>query len=226
MQQSMAILKLNLRLLIKDKISLLWGIVLPTVMLLINIRNFQQESDLVYWWVYIVFTAYLYGVGLHALNEKDSGILAFIFSIKWISFQYFLGCLYTQIIFAAGCIAIFNIIASLLLGFNFFTLCMYGFLSLIICIPVAFFSYNFTYIKGLYSSSINSICNVLVFAMFISMGYSTIFNQFNPLFHLSQVQFQIINNEIPFVSLLLLLLIIVISIPSILIFKPVSIESR
>lgn len=226
MQQSIAILKLNLILLLKDKISLLWGILLPTIMLFINIQNFQQESDLVYWWIYIAFNAYLYGVGLHALNEKDSGTLIFIFSIKWISVQFFLGCLFTQIVYVAVCMAIFNILAALLLGFNFFTLCSYGFLSLLICIPVAFFSYNFTYIKGLYSSSINSICNVLTFGMFISINFSTVFNQFNPLYQLAQVQLQTLNNEIPIDSLLILLLIIVISIPSIIIFRPVSIESR
>lgn len=226
MQQSIAILKLNLIILLKDKISLMWGILLPTLMLLINLQNFQQESDLVYWWIYIVFTSFLYGVGLHALNEKDSGILIFIFSIKWISFQYFLGCVLTQIVYASVCMTMFNLLASLLLNFNFFILCGYGFLSLLVCIPVAFCSYNFTYIKGLYGSSINSICNVLTFAMFISINFSTTFNKFNPLYQLANIQYQILDKEVSIISLLILLLIIFISIPSILVFKPVSLESR
>lgn len=61
MQQANAILKLNLTLLLKDKISLIWGLILPTITLLFNINNIQNSSVLVYWWVYI-FLHHLYMV--------------------------------------------------------------------------------------------------------------------------------------------------------------------
>lgn len=226
MQQANAILKLNLTVLLKDKISLIWGLLLPTITLLFNMNNIQSSSVLVYWWVYIFFTAFIYGVGLYALSEKDSGILIFIYSIKWINFQFFLGCLLTQIVYGLICMILFNLLASILLSFNFIILCLYGLLSLIICIPLAFISYNFTYIKSLYSTSITSICNILVFSMFITIGFSNNLNHYNPLYKMAQIQLDILQGIIPSGSLAILILLALLSLPSIILFKPISIENR
>lgn len=226
MRQSLAILKLNLILLFKDKISLLWGLLLPAVMLILNIHNIHASNQLVYWWTYIFFNSFIYGVGLYALNEKDSGSLIFIYSIKWINFRFFFGCVLTQIVYGIACMLLFNVLAAFLLNYNFLTLCLYALLSLLLCIPVAFISYNLTFIKSLYSSSINSICNILIFSMFIMIGFETKLNEYNPLYKISTIQVNILNGVLPLNSIVILILLLILSIPSIYFFKPISIESR
>lgn len=89
---------LNWRLLLKDKISFVWSLVLPTIMLLIN--PIQSEYQLIYWWAFIILNSFLFGVGLYALSEKDSGFLSIIFSIKWIPLYYFLSLVSVQIVYS------------------------------------------------------------------------------------------------------------------------------
>lgn len=226
MKQVWAICKLNITVLFKDKISLLWSLVLPTIMLILNVNNILQPEDLVYWWIYICVNSFLYGVGLHALQSKDSGFLTFLYSIKWMNLQFFAGCLLTQIIFSFTTMTIFNIIVTFVLGFNFFYLLFLSMVSLLIALPFAIISYNLTYLSGLYSSSISSIANIITFSLFILIGFDTVINNFNPFIILGYVQTSLLAGSIPIFEILVILLLVLISIPSIYFFKPVSLETR
>lgn len=226
MKQVWAICKLNIIVLFKDKISLVWSLILPTIMFIININNIYTPTDLVFWWIYICVNSFLYGVGLYALEKKDSGILTFIYSIKWMNFSFFWGCLLTQIIFSLAGMTIFNILVSMTLGFNFLNLVFLSIVSLLVSLPIAFISYNLTYLSGLYSSSINSIVNIITFSLFILIGFNTPFNNFNPFIILGEIQQSILLGDIPLTELLTIFVLVIISIPSIYFFKPVSIETR
>ena len=86
-----AFVKMNLLILMKNKLSFAWSIMLPTIIFFINRDNITSVNDIVYWLVFIIINIFLYGVGLQALEEKDSGVLSIIFSINWIPFEYFTG---------------------------------------------------------------------------------------------------------------------------------------
>lgn len=57
----------NIKMLLKDKIFLLWLIVLFVIIFFMNYRSVINEWELVYWWVYIVVCFYVYGVGVYVL---------------------------------------------------------------------------------------------------------------------------------------------------------------
>lgn len=92
MSEVITLFRLNILLLLKDKVSLVWSLLLPTIMLFINSKEITSINNLSYWWIYIVFNSFIYGVGVFALQEKDSGALSIIFSIKWIPKQFFSDC--------------------------------------------------------------------------------------------------------------------------------------
>ena len=68
MNQVLAFVEVNMKLLVKDKLSFIWSIVLPTVMLLTNRGNVRGYEDLRFWWVYIIVSSFLFGIGIYALQ--------------------------------------------------------------------------------------------------------------------------------------------------------------
>ena len=51
---------LNIKSLLKDKISFIWAILLPMIMFLLNFQNIESEKDFIPWWVYMVLCAFIY----------------------------------------------------------------------------------------------------------------------------------------------------------------------
>ena len=73
------------------KISLLWSITLPLITFFMNHSNVTSEWDMIFWWVYIIICAYVYGIGIYALHLKEYGSLKTIFSINNSPWCFFLG---------------------------------------------------------------------------------------------------------------------------------------
>lgn len=226
MSEVITLFRLNILLLLKDKVSLVWSLLLPTIMLFINSKEITSINNLSYWWIYIVFNSFIYGVGVFALQEKDSGALSIIFSIKWIPKQFFFGLLLTQILYSLFCLALFNIIPVVMFNFNYIELMFFSLLAILITIPVAFVGYNTTYFKNLYASTISSICNILVFLCFIIINVRTPFNFINSFLIIGNELGNFMDGKINLIYIIISLLLIVISLPSIIYFKPLSNESR
>ena len=100
----------NIKMLLKDKISLLWSITLPLITFFMNHSNVTSEWDMIFWWVYIIICAYVYGIGIYALHLKEYGSLKTIFSINNSPWCFFLGNLLTQIIFSFICVNFLNLV--------------------------------------------------------------------------------------------------------------------
>lgn len=175
-----AFVKMNLLILMKNKLSFAWSIMLPTIIFFINRDNITSVNDIVYWLVFIIINIFLYGVGLQALEEKDSGVLSIIFSINWIPFEYFTGLLLTQIIYSIVVTAIFGLVPMAILGFNYGVLLLLSLLTIIVSIPIAFLSYNVTFLKSLHSKTVTSILNIISFLFFITLGIDSPINIINP----------------------------------------------
>lgn len=226
MSTILTLCKLNISLLLKDKLSFFWSLAVPSVMLFFNTNRITSEYDLIYWWVYIVFNAFVYGVGLNALIEKDSGALSIIFSIKWVPVKFFMSLLLTQVLYSLVCMGIFNLIPTFLFNFNYLRLTGLSLLAMLVILPVAFIGYNFTYLRNLYSSTIASICNMLIFVCFLALGFDTPINRFNPFIIFGRTMYDLIVGRFQISYLLISCLLILISIPSIVNFRPLSKESR
>ena len=86
----LAYVTFNIKALLKNKISFVWSIALPLVMFWIDKDAISSEIELIYWWVYMVLCSYIYGIGLYALELRESGSLRTIFSIQRSSWSFFL----------------------------------------------------------------------------------------------------------------------------------------
>ncbi|QTJ49608.1 hypothetical protein FE331_02715 [Dolosigranulum pigrum] len=221
-----AFVKMNLLILMKNKLSFAWSIMLPTIIFFINRDNITSVNDIVYWLVFIVINIFLYGVGLQALEEKDSGVLSIIFSINWIPFEYFTGLLLTQIIYSIMVTTIFGLVPMAILGFNYGVLLLLSLLTIIVSIPIAFLSYNVTFLKSLHSKTVTSILNIISFLFFITLGIDSPINIINPYIVIGRQVNTIMQGKIDIVYLLVSILIIMLSLPSIIYFRPLSKEGR
>lgn len=221
-----AFVKMNLLILMKNKLSFAWSIMLPTIIFFINRDNITSVNDIVYWLVFIIINIFLYGVGLQALEEKDSGVLSIIFSINWIPFEYFTGLLLTQIIYSIVVTAIFGLVPMAILGFNYGVLLLLSLLTIIVSIPIAFLSYNVTFLKSLHSKTVTSILNIISFLFFITLGIDSPINIINPYIVIGRQVNTIMQGKIDIVYLLVSILIIILSLPSIIYFRPLSKEGR
>ena len=221
-----AFVKMNLLILMKNKLSFVWSIMLPTIIFFINRNNITSVNDIVYWLVFIIINIFLYGVGLQALEEKDSGVLSIIFSINWIPFEYFTGLLLTQIIYSIVVTTIFGLIPMAILGFNYGVLLLLSLLTIIVSIPIAFLSYNVTFLKSLHSKTVASILNIISFLFFITLGIDSPINIINPYIVIGRQVNSIMQGKIDIVYLLVSILIIMLSLPSIIYFRPLSKEGR
>ncbi|QTJ37654.1 hypothetical protein FE324_02250 [Dolosigranulum pigrum] len=221
-----AFVKMNLLILMKNKLSFAWSIMLPTIIFFINRDNITSVNDIVYWLVFIIINIFLYGVGLQALEEKDSGVLSIIFSINWIPFEYFTGLLLTQIIYSIVVTAIFGLVPMAILGFNYGVLLLLSLLTIIVSIPIAFLSYNVTFLKSLHSKTVTSILNIISFLFFITLGIDSPINIINPYIVIGRQVNTIMQGKIDIVYLLVSILLIILSLPSIIYFRPLSKEGR
>lgn len=221
-----AFVKMNLLILMKNKLSFVWSIMLPTIIFFINRDNITSVNDIVYWLVFIIINIFLYGVGLQALEEKDSGVLSIIFSINWIPFEYFTGLLLTQIIYSIVVTTIFGLVPMAILGFNYGVLLLLSLLTIIVSIPIAFLSYNVTFLKSLHSKTVTSILNIISFLFFITLGIDSPINIINPYIVIGRQVNSIMQGKIDIVYLLVSILIIMLSLPSIIYFQPLSKEGR
>lgn len=187
MYQIVAFAEVNIKLLIKDKLSFIWSIVLPTVMLLTNMESVGGYKDLRFWWVYIIVSSFLFGIGIYALQLKESGIMRVVFSINNNPWTFFGGNFLTQIIYSMICLIIFNFIAYLLIGVSYIESMRYSLKAILYCIPIGFLGYNFTLLRTIHVKTLETIASITIFVLFIVMNRNTFLNKVNPLYIISNM---------------------------------------
>lgn len=178
---------LNVKSLLKDKIPFVWSILLPLIMYVLNKEQIYEERDLTYWWVYMILCAYIYGVGLYALELKEDGCLRTIFSIDNSPINFFFGNLITQIVFCIISISLFNMVVLWEKKFSFFMITAYSLIVIILCIPYAFLGFGFTLIRKVHANTIRTILSILIFGMFMLLNTTSNLNKYNPMFYISTI---------------------------------------
>lgn len=219
-----AYVEYNIKSLIKDKLSFLWSIAVPTMVLLFSYEGINPQ-DLRFWWSYIIISSFLFGVGIHALTLKESGVMRTIFSIKDDKVSFFAGNLITQILYSFISLFIFNLIASFILSYNFFYLLAQSTKMIILCIPIAFLGYNFTLINKVHANTISSIASMIIFGLFILLGMNSKLNRFNPMLIIADTMIMT-GMRSKMIYIIVSMIIILISIPSIVNYKCLSNERR
>ncbi|MGN0289821.1 MAG: hypothetical protein ACI4DQ_09435 [Lachnospiraceae bacterium] len=178
---------LNMKMLLREKISFIWSIVLPAVMIVMYQENGYTEMDMRYYYAYIIFSSYLFGVGLHSIQVRQSGSLKVFFSIREARYEFFIANILTQITYSCICVSILNVIITILYKLNFLILCGEMLIMIIGAIPIAFASCVLSLIKNVRYGNINTVATicVMIFLFLIKMPFW--WNIFNPLYLTSNI---------------------------------------
>lgn len=178
---------LNMKMLLKDKISFIWSIFLPSSIFMFNRNIFNDVLDMRFYWGYIIFSSYVFGVGLHSLRLKEQGTLKTYFSIKESRFEFFIANVLTQITFTFIAIFFFNLFCSLLVKLNIVKMIIYSIILIIASLPVAFVFFWITIIKNIHYNSINTIVTIMTTVFMFMAQIDTKINYINPLIYISNI---------------------------------------
>ena len=162
--------KYNIKVLLQDKLPLIWSIAVPSVFLYFNRESISSTLDLRFWWSYIIITSYIYGIGLYAMTMKESGTLKTLFSINYQPFAFFFGNLLTQITYCIFCAGVFNIGAIMYFKLPVLIVFGYSLLNIILLIPVAFLGMVLTAFEKIHVNSLSALANILLMIFFFSMN--------------------------------------------------------
>lgn len=178
----LAYLQLNLKMLFKDKLSFVWSITLPTFFVIYNSNQIHSVNEVGGYQIYIIFTAYIYGIVLHSINIKETGCLKVFFSIKQTKFEFFFANLLTQVIFSEICLLVLDFVSSIILKFSFIKLLLNSILLIVMRIPIPFLFFSITLISKLKYQIANTLFTILITICLLTIGEDTIFNYINPLY--------------------------------------------
>ncbi|MCI9351592.1 MAG: hypothetical protein HFE54_06575, partial [Turicibacter sp.] len=123
-----------------------------------------------FYWAYIIFSAYVFGIGLHALHLKEQGCLKTYFSIKPTRLAFFIANLLTQMTFSFVTLLIFNFLGAQVLNVNVLPLIGASTLLMIGGIPLAFLFYGLTLFKRVHYQSLNTL--MVIVTSFCLLGQS------------------------------------------------------
>lgn len=178
---------LNMKMLVREKLSFIWSIVLPAVMIIMSGASGYTEIDMRYYYAYILFSSYLFGVGLHSIRVRQNGSLKVFFSIREARYEFFTANILTQITYSCICISILNVIVTILYRLNFVTLCGEMLVMVIGGLPIAFASCALSLIKNVHYGNINTIATICVTICLFLIGRPYWWNMFNPLYLTSNI---------------------------------------
>lgn len=224
MHVALAFFKINIKMLLKDKLPFLWSIALPLVILGFNSTNIKTLLDLRFWWTYILISSYLFGIGIFALQLKESGALRVAFSIQNRPLAFFIGTMLTQLGYCLICLLIFNGCVYILFKFNFFSLMLYSIIQMVLLLPIAFLGFNITLLRKVHVHSLTTLVTIILFVLFMLASTPSIYNTFNPIIFMSNL----ITKDLSYLAIYAIigLGIIALSLPSILRYSPISNEVR
>ena len=165
----------------------------------------------------MVLCSYIYGIGLYALELRESGSLRTIFSIQRSSWSFFLGNLLTQILFCIISIGIFDIVVIIAKGFSITHILFYSIYTIL--------SYVVTLLPSVHADTIRTIFSVVIFGMFMLLSTDLAINRYNPMFYISQMLMQKTMNNLILYSIVSLVSI-ALGMLGIIKFEPGSNERR
>lgn len=185
---------INLKILMLDKLSFVWSLIMPIIMLVVSKNSIVSEKNLLFWWIYIIINSFIYGVGVYAMNMRGQGFLKTLFSIDNKPYEFFFANVLTQIIYSFICCTLLNLISVFVFSFDIIRMTLMVVVIIIVLIPIAFLSYNFTLFDNVNSNTVGIVINIVMFIMFYFMGEEP-YRNFNPLFYYAEL---ILRNEMKY----------------------------
>lgn len=178
---------INMKSLFLDKISFLWSIALPLVMFVINQAYVTRETDLAYYWCYMIVSSFVFGLGIYAVEMRESGCLKTYFSINNSKWAYMIGNFLTQVTYTMICLFAFNFFLTFYMDFDFLHMTLYSSLIMLLCIPMAIGSYVVCLFRKLYSSTIKTLATIIIFFLLVIVNSDYGVNRINPVYFIPNI---------------------------------------
>ena len=184
-----AYFRLNLKMLLNDKLSFLWSVIFPIGFILSGNYQVVKPIQLGGYYAYIIFYAYVVQLVVDCIYSRNSGNLKVYFSIKDTRLEFFLANLLNQMLFSFLSITAINVVAAIYYKIDFLETMKYGIVLIITCIPVAFLFFAMTLIKNISYKTLSTILTIItaVFAMMMPHIFSVSINYINPMIYMTLI---------------------------------------
>ncbi|HDR7352947.1 Uncharacterized protein BCZB5J_00355 [Bacillus cereus] len=165
---------LNIKILFSEKIALVWTVVLPVFIALIVQKNvldsITTQADLINYlslfWVFIIVSSYINGIGLQLARLREYGLLKTYSLIAGNKNIIIFATFLTQILFCFISLMLFNFIMCIIYNIQDFSFFLIPILLLLLGLPIGLVSLAFATVP-FRESSISTIVNILTYPLFI-----------------------------------------------------------
>lgn len=236
---------LNLRILFAEKVTLVWVLLIPTIIFISSSRNFMGEAPtdnvkitfISIFWAFIIISSIFNGVGIHIARLRNMNLLKTYTLIAGTKLPIISGIVLTQLVFCIINIVVFTIVASLWLSMNPIHLIFIPIIILLILfLPLSLVSLLFTSVP-MRDSALTLIVNIGLYSLFLlavseqNHIWTQIINLINPftfVISISELIFNMfrINNYLNIIYFSNIISYLILSIAGIISYKNLSLVSK
>lgn len=197
MRQVLTFYILSLKILLAEKIALIWSVVFPIVAALVLQSGFlsdaADEKEIVQYislfWVLIITSIYVNGIGLQIARIREYGLLKTYVMIAGNRYTFLTAILLTQISFAAISLLLFTSIVSAYYSVFSFHLLLSSLIVLLMSFPLAIASVSIAAIP-IKLNNLSTITNILVYPLFflsLNSSSTNLLNYVNPYYTMHEI---------------------------------------
>ncbi|WP_436862723.1 hypothetical protein [Mammaliicoccus sciuri] len=173
MNQLNSFLVFNLKSILKDRITLVWTLIFPILMIIINFSVYQNsvktiednEILLVQFWSFMTILILLNGIAVEIANIREVGALKSYVMLAGSKYPFILAILVSQILILFISITVISIIFMILFKLFSLKILLYAFIYILLIIPISFIFLVVTSLP-FKASSIATISTILSIALF------------------------------------------------------------
>lgn len=173
MNQLNSFLLFNLKSILKDRITLVWTLIFPILLIIINFSVYQnsvktiedKEILLVQFWSFMTIMILLNGIAVEIANIREVGALKSYVMLAGSKYPFILAILVSQILILFISITVISIIFMILFKLFSLKILLYAFIYILLIIPISFIFLVVTSLP-FKASSIATISTILSIALF------------------------------------------------------------
>ncbi|MCJ0918372.1 hypothetical protein N7L96_12300 [Mammaliicoccus sciuri] len=173
MNQLNSFLVFNLKSILKDRITLVWTLIFPILMIIINFSVYQnsvktiedKEILLVQFWSFMTILILLNGIAVEIANIREVGALKSYVMLAGSKYPFILAILVSQILILSISISVISILFMALFKLFSLKILLYAFIYILLIVPISFIFLVVTSLP-FKASSIATISTILSIALF------------------------------------------------------------
>ncbi|MCD8836066.1 hypothetical protein [Mammaliicoccus sciuri] len=173
MNQLNSFLVFNLKSILKDRITLVWTLIFPILMIIINFSVYQnsvktiedKEILLVQFWSFMTILILLNGIAVEIANIREVGALKSYVMLAGSKYPFILAILVSQILILSISISVISVLFMALFKLFSLKILLYAFIYILLIIPISFIFLVVTSLP-FKASSIATISTILSIALF------------------------------------------------------------